>query len=193
MSRYEVLLLLHIAAVIAWLGAALTLDVLMYRAERVRDRRAQLDLYAQMEWLANRLFIPSSLVVLVAGILLVLDGPWTFGQLWIVLGLAGYAASFVVGILYFKPESERIGTLVRDHGPDHPELDSRMHRMNVIGRVELGVLFLVVAVMVVKPTADDMWTLVILAAAAALTLAAGARSFVRARHETVAEPIPEPR
>jgi hypothetical protein len=37
------------------------------------------------------------LTVVVCGILMVVDGPWDFGALWIVLGLAGYAATFVTG------------------------------------------------------------------------------------------------
>lgn len=40
--------------------------------------------------LANTIFIPSSLLVFVFGIWLTIEGPWSFGDLWIVLGLVGY-------------------------------------------------------------------------------------------------------
>ena len=38
MSRYELLLFLHIAAAIIWLGAAFTLQALIFRAERANDQ-----------------------------------------------------------------------------------------------------------------------------------------------------------
>ena len=176
MTRYDVLLFVHIAAAIVWLGAAFTIDALMYRAERAHDRVAQLGLYAQMEWLANGVFIPSSLAVLGFGIALVLDSPWSFGQLWIILGLVGYAVSFGVGILYFKPEGARIHALVEQHGPQHAEVARRARRIDVVSRIELVILFLVVADMSLKPTADDVGTLIVGAVIIAAAVALGARA-----------------
>ncbi len=179
MTRYELLLFLHVAAAIIWLGAAFTLDLLVYRGERSRDRGAQLAIYMHMEWLATRLFIPSSFAVLVFGIVLVADSPWSFSQLWIVFGLIGYLVSFGMGIGYFKPEGERIGAIVEAKGPDAPELNARIRRMNAFGRFELLVLFLVVGAMVAKPTGSDGWTLAIgaavLIAGLVLTLRTAAR------------------
>ena len=72
-------------------------------------------LFGQSEWLATRVFIPVSLIVVVAGILLVIEGPWAFDQLWVLLGLAGFAATFLTGLLVIKPDSERIAAdLARD-------------------------------------------------------------------------------
>ena len=31
------------------------------------------------------------MLVLILGVLLTIEGPWSFGDLWIVLGLVGYA------------------------------------------------------------------------------------------------------
>jgi uncharacterized membrane protein len=178
-SRYELLLSLHIVAAIIWLGAAFMLDLLVYRAEKARDRARELSMYADMEWLANRVFIPSALAVLLFGVLLVIAGPWTFGSLWIILGLTGYGASFLVGVLYFKPEGERIGSLVERHGLHHPELDRRLHRVGVVSRMEIGILFLVVGVMAVKPTVNDVWTLAIGAAVVVAVFALGGRALLR--------------
>ena len=112
---------------------------------------------------------------MVLGVLLVLEGPWSFDQLWIVLALLGWLVSFLLGILYFKPEGERIGALVEDRGPADAEVDRRIHRLNVTDRVQLTILFLVVGDMVLKPTGDDAGLLVggalILAAALALAMA----------------------
>lgn len=186
LTRYELFLFLHVAAAIIWLGAGFTLDLLVYRGERSRDRGAQLAVYMHMEWLATRLFIPSSLAVLLFGIVLVADSPWSFSQLWIVLGLIGYLVSFGMGIGYFKPEGERIGAIVEEKGPDAPELDARIRRLNAFGRFELLVLFLVVVVMVAKPTSGDAWTLAIGAAILAAGLALTLRTVARGATETAA-------
>jgi hypothetical protein len=48
-----------------------------------------------------RLFVPASLTVVVFGIAMVIESDaWTFDYLWIVLGLVGYAATFVTGFFF---------------------------------------------------------------------------------------------
>jgi hypothetical protein len=91
-----------------------------------------------------------------------------------VLGLAGYAFSFFLGLLFLGPESGRIAKLIETHGPVHEAVTGRIARILAVSRFELGVLFAVVLDMTVKPTADDGWlyvlALVIMAEAAALAL-----------------------
>jgi hypothetical protein len=41
-----------------------------------------------------RLFIPSGVLTLVFGVRLVFEGPWSFGDLWILVGLAGWIAAW---------------------------------------------------------------------------------------------------
>jgi hypothetical protein len=47
----------------------------------------------------------------VLGILLVIEGPWSFGQLWIVLGLVGFALTFATGIAIAKPRADAISRI----------------------------------------------------------------------------------
>jgi uncharacterized membrane protein len=172
MTRYELLTFLHIAAAIVWLGAGFLIAVLVFGAERAGDREKAAGHHRDVGWLAPRLFIPASLAVLVFGVLLVIDGPWEFDQLWIQIAIGGWAASFLLGILYFKPEGERIGAIAEERGPADPELVGRLHRVNVIDRVQLTILFVVLADMVIKPTSQDsgavVWFAVIVAAAIVL-------------------------
>jgi uncharacterized membrane protein len=175
-SRYELLLFLHIAAATIWLGAALTVQLLIYRAERAADPASMQVTGDGANWLATRLFIPASLSVLVLGVLLVLDGPWGFDELWILLGLAGYAASFLVGILYFKPEGERISEAIAARGPGDPDVRRRLRRITVVSWLELVILFLVLADMALKPTSDDAGTLLVGAAILVLAAVVAARS-----------------
>lgn len=191
MSLYELLLFLHVASAIIWIGAGFVLAVLVFGAERAKDLLKEAGYMRDIEWLAPRLFIPSSLATLLLGILVVIEGPWSFGSLWIVLGLAGWAASFLVGILYFKPEGERIADLVEKHGPESPEADRRLKRLNVMDRIQLTLLVLVVANMVIKPTGDDVGLLVALAAifGAAGVLGAVAIRRYEAPPDVAAEPV----
>jgi uncharacterized membrane protein len=175
MTRYDAYLTLHVIAAIIWLGAGFTVFLLSQRAQRSPDPAEGGRLAAISDWLAPRLFIPASLSVLVLGLLMVVDGPWSFDTLWIVLGLVGYAASFLTGILFLKPESERISAAVAEHGPTSPQARRHMRRIEIVGRIELAILFAVVVDMVAKPTADDGWLLaggaVALAAVAVVAVA----------------------
>jgi uncharacterized membrane protein len=188
MSYYEVLLFLHITAAIVWIGGAIALQFLVVRAQATRDGAFMQALGASSEWLAQRLFIPSSLAVLVLGILLTIEGPWTFDTLWVDLGLAGFAVSFLVGILFLKPEGERIGEAIAAHGPASGEARFRIKRINVVQRVELVILVLVVGTMALKPTGDDTGTLVLLAVLVAAAVAVGAWS-VRSTGAADAPPV----
>ncbi len=179
MSGYDLLVFLHVSAAIVWLGAGFVLAVLVFGAERSGERGREAGYHRDVGWLAPRLYIPASVSTLVLGILLVLDEEaWSFDQLWITIGLAGWLVSFGLGFFYFRPEGERIGELAAQHGPDHPELGQRLHRLNVIDRLQLVLLFLMVADMVIKPTGDDSGTLVAgaaILAAATLWAAAAVR------------------
>lgn len=181
MTRYEIFLFLHVAAAIVWLGGAMVIQLFAFRAERASDPMEMHRVASDAEWLAIRLFVPSSLAVLVFGIVLVLDGPWGFDQLWIVLGLVGYAFSFLLGILFLSPESGRIARLIETHGPTHEAVTNRISRILAVSRFELAILFAVVLDMTLKPTGDDAWFYVLAAAIVAGGAALLLRSYRRSR------------
>src|SRR4051812_6538231 len=109
MTLYEFLLFIHIGATVIWVGAGLAQLVIGQRYHRDGDRAAIQRFLADQEWLAQRVFIPASLTVVVLGIALVIQSDaWTFGYLWIVIGLIGFATPFVTGLFMIKPTSERI-------------------------------------------------------------------------------------
>jgi uncharacterized membrane protein len=159
MSYYEILLFLHIAAAVVWLGSGFFLQMLIFRAEASDDGGLKSGIASNSGWMAQRIFIPASLLVLILGILLTIEGPWSFGDLWIVLGLVGYAMSFLIGILFLEPEGKRIHKAME--AGDHEAAAFRIRRINAVSRIELTVLYLVVAAMALKPTGDDTGTLVL--------------------------------
>lgn len=171
MTLYELLLFIHIFATVVWVGAGLLSLVLAISYDRESDEGAIRRFLVDQERLAPRLFIPASLTVVVMGIALVIESDaWGFDQLWIVLGLLGFAATFVTGLFMLKPESERIGAAMeREGGRLTPELRVAIRKLIVKARVDQVVLALVIFNMVVKPTGDDPAVLI----AMALVLVAG--------------------
>jgi hypothetical protein len=87
--------------------------------------------------------------VLVFGVLLVIEGPWSFDTTWVILGLVGYAFSFLVGILYLSPESGRIEKALTAGALT--EAQARIARITLVSRIELLVLFVVAVDMTTKP------------------------------------------
>ena len=151
MNRYEWLLFFHIAAAIVWLGGGVAIQVLAIRANRTDDPARMTTIAHEAEWFGTRIFLPSSLLVLVLGIILTIDGPWDFGQTWIILALIGYGLSFLTGAAFLGPESGRIGKLLAAEGPDSPAVRARIQRIFLVSRIELVLLYLIVLDMVVKP------------------------------------------
>jgi uncharacterized membrane protein len=150
-NRYEWVLFFHIAAAIVWLGGGVAIQVLAIRANRSDDPARGIAIAHEAEWFGTRIALPSSLSVLVLGIILTIDGPWDFGQMWIVLALIGFGLSFVTGAAFLGPESGRIGKLLAIEGPESPAVRARIQRIFLVSRIELVLLYLIVLDMVIKP------------------------------------------
>ena len=100
MSFYDLLLYLHVLAVIVWIGGAFAVQVLAIRADRSDDPARMAAIAKDAEWLGLRVFTGAGLLVFVLGVLLVLEGPLLFWHLWVSLGIAAYALSFLTGLLF---------------------------------------------------------------------------------------------
>ena len=177
MTLYELLLLLHVIAAITWVGAATTYFLLELRTDLSGDVEREASQNDDADWLAPRLFIPAAVGTLIFGILAAMEGDWDFGALWIVIGLAGFGVSFVTGIGYFEPEAKKLKAAVELHGAGNPEVRRRVANLKMVGRIELAVLYVVVASMVIKPTGEDgavIFVLVLILSAAAAGASRGA-------------------
>jgi uncharacterized membrane protein len=191
MTSYEFLFLLHIFTVIVWLGAGVTMDLLFLRAERTGNPADLGKTGEFQEWLVPRLFIPFGVLALVFGVLLVFDGPWSFGDLWILIGLVGWIAAWGVGFLVIRPQAEKMKEIVMQHGPTSSEARRQARLVAVFSRVQLLSLFLIVVDMVLKPTSDDPWTIGVLAAILVAAAAGGAWTMRKPLRE--AAPVGESR
>ena len=158
MSWYELLLFLHVATAVIWVGGALMLLVLGYRYSKSDDPARMAAFGHDIDWVAKRVFIPSSLIAFVSGVWMVVDSDfWGFGDDWIVIGLLLYAVTFLAGLLFLGPESARVGQLADEGSPQAPP---RVVRLVFLARLDLVLLFLIIYVMTVKPGFDSEQMLV---------------------------------
>ena len=153
MNLYDFLKSVHVLAAVIWVGGAFTMQLLGSRAVSSRDPEKMAAFGQNAEWLGARVFMPASLIVLVFGVWAVFEGSWSWGDFWILWGLAGIVFSAVVGATYLGPESAKIGALSAQRGAEDSEVVRRRDRLVLVSRIELVILLSVVLVMVAKPGA----------------------------------------
>jgi uncharacterized membrane protein len=150
-TLYEWLLSFHILFAAIWIGGSLMLQALYLRIRRTTPERV-MDFFGDVEVVATRVFIPSSLILVLLGFWLLSETPaYEFDQTWVHLALAVFVASFLTGAGFIGPESGRITKLAEERGAADDEVQRRVARVLTISRVELLFLILVILDMVVKP------------------------------------------
>lgn len=159
MSWYEFLLFLHITAAVIWLGGAFTFQTYGAAVRRGGDPEEIARFAGRAGVLGERMFIPASLVVVLAGVGLMIEGSWAWGRLWVIFALVTFAASFVTGLLVLSPLAKKIPAA----GPTTAEGQALIGRLFTILRVDLVYMYAILFAMAVKPTSDDGWTIAIAA------------------------------
>ncbi len=169
LTWFNFLLFVHLAAVTIWLGGAAAIQFFALRALGSDDPVRTAAFAADTEWIGMRVFLPASLLVVVAGILMVVDSDfYGFGDDWVVIALVLFAVTFFAGLLFFGPESGRISKLIEAEGPTAPVVQARVRRILALSRADLVLLYLVLYDMVLKPEFGDGWFWVGVLVAAAL-------------------------
>ncbi|AZO27412.1 MULTISPECIES: DUF2269 family protein [Mesorhizobium] len=168
MDWYSIVKFLHVVSAILWVGGGFVLFLLGVLAERAGKIEDKLQAMRASGQLGGRFFAPMSLLTLIFG--LVMCGFWVgFSELWIVIGLVGYATTFSIGMLVFKPTGERMGAMVAKEGVT-PAVLAIGQRMMSWARFDYAVMLVIIADMVLKPAMHDIGIL----AGMALVIAVGA-------------------
>jgi uncharacterized membrane protein len=147
---YELWLFLHLSAVALWIGGGVAVQIFVALAKASGDPARSAAVGKDTGVVVRWVFIPSSLVVLLSGILLVNEGNWDWDQWFIVLGLIGWAAVAVTAFGYLGRALKSVGMRMATEGPS-PALGAEMSRLIIVARVVILVLFAILFVMVVKP------------------------------------------
>jgi uncharacterized membrane protein len=100
-TLYDWLLFLHVLAAMVWVGGGVMLAVIAARVLRDPDPGAVGRFTGSLRVIGPLVLAPATLAVLGLGVGLVIDtDAWDFGQLWVQLGLALFAAAFLIGAVW---------------------------------------------------------------------------------------------
>jgi uncharacterized membrane protein len=157
MTWYTFFKWIHVAAAATWVGGAVMIQAYAFRILRTDDGKRQADFAKDTEVVSMRLFIPTTWVLLLAAIAMMINLHWSWGQNWIVFGLIAWTLSFVIGAGFLGPEGGRIAAIIEQHGPESPLAKARISRILMVSRAELVVLLTVIWNMVVKPAGMGGW------------------------------------
>lgn len=148
---YEFLLTIHVLAAVIWVGGGIAMHILGRRVLKRNDPQEIYKFSGEVNTVALRLYAPTSLVLLVAGILLVNEAGYEFSQAWISIGFLGWAVSFLVGIGYYGPQDKKLQALVAADGPTAPGVVANVRQALIVNSIEILILVLVVIAMTTKP------------------------------------------
>jgi uncharacterized membrane protein len=97
-TLYDWLLLGHIVAAMVWLGGGVVLAAFAVLTLRAGEATALQRFVAGLRVIGPAVLAPATITTFGLGAWLVLDGAaWHFGQAWVLLALALFAAAVVVG------------------------------------------------------------------------------------------------
>jgi len=150
-ATFNVYKMIHVVAAVIWVGGGAMLAVLALITERENDPRALAALGHKVEFIATRVFIPSSLVVLLFGILMMVKGDLDWGQFWVIVGLVGFAATFLTGIAFLSPQTKKFNAFAEEKGAEAPETQAALQKLLLVARFDVALLLLIVADMAAKP------------------------------------------
>jgi uncharacterized membrane protein len=190
MTWYTFFKSVHVITAVIWVGGAAMIQAYAFRILGTGDGRRQADFAKDTEVVGMRVFMPTSLILFLAAIGMMVNLGWSWSQNWIVLGVIAFGLSFALGAGFLGPEGGRIAALIEQEGPDSPAVQARIRRILTISRCELIVLLTVIVNMVVKPVGQNGWFWGILVAML-LGIAAVLAFYVRGAPEQVPVPAPE--
>ena len=87
------------------------------------------------------------------GIAMMINTNWGWGHFWVIVGLIGYAATFVTGIAVLSPLAKQIDASAEENGPEHPTTLALIDRIIMLARIDVALLLVVVIDMITKPFA----------------------------------------
>ena len=153
MSLAEVLKLVHIVAVIVWVGGSFMLIVLFELTRRSSDEAAVLGLSRVGESVGKFVFNPAGILALAAGIWLVIEADFEFSEAWISIGFLGVILSAALGMAFYPKALQRLQAGIDEGGLGGAQSVAALDRLRMVSSAEFLLLIIVVWAMVAKPGA----------------------------------------
>jgi uncharacterized membrane protein len=148
---YELYLAAHILAAVLWVGGGVSVHVLGRWVAREGDPERMVAFNRDAVKLGNVFYAPLAIVLIVAGVLLVEEVGYGYGDLWITLGFLGWLFSLVVGLGFYPQQSRSIEAAIGAEGVTSDVAQAGIRRVLLVNAIEITVLMLVVIDMAIKP------------------------------------------
>jgi uncharacterized membrane protein len=148
---YGILLFVHLTSIVAWVGGGIMLEVIIEKAVASNDASRVKGLADDAETLGQRFFGPSSGIALLAGVWLVFEGGWGWGQPFVWAGLIGFALSTILGFGILVPTGKKVQEGLAAPGAALDSVRGEIVRLRNISRLDTLVLIVVIFFMTVKP------------------------------------------
>lgn len=149
---YKIFVYIHVLSAMAWVGGAFILNLIGTRVSRSSDPDELPKFGRQVEFFGLRYFLPISIIVFVAGLVMVTQR-WSFSQPWISLAMLLWIVSALLGALYIGPRSKKVAELFEAKGATSPEARTASARLFMTARIDLVLFLVIVGLMVWKPGA----------------------------------------
>ena len=149
---YEALKYIHILAAMVWVGGAFFTQMLAIKVTRSGDTADLARTGRDLAIVGGRVFPLASIILLIAGILMVLQR-WSFSQAWVAVALVLWVVSLLAGVLYIGPRAAAVGKQFAAEGPSSVAARAGMARLFLVSRLELVSFAVIVFLMVFKPGA----------------------------------------
>jgi uncharacterized membrane protein len=150
---YEFLLAIHLLCAVIWAGGGVSVHVLgrwtLKRGDP--DQIVTFNRDAMKIW--NVLYPPLAIILIIAGVLLIEEVGYSYGDLWITLGFVGWLISLVLAIGFYAGQGRKVEAAVAAGGAAAPEAQAGIRRILMVNSIEITILLLVVVDMAVKPGA----------------------------------------
>ncbi|MGN6694357.1 MAG: hypothetical protein ACTHN0_09275 [Aquihabitans sp.] len=116
MTYRNVLLVVHIAAAAAWLGANLVQLALTPQFAK-RGGEAAASWFEATSWLGKRYYNLAGIVLALTGILLVQETAYDWSAGFVAVGIVVIVIGAVMGVAFFAPEGDRLAAASRAGEP----------------------------------------------------------------------------
>jgi uncharacterized membrane protein len=148
---YELYLAVHILCAVLWVGGGVSVHILGRWIAREGDPERMVAFNRDAVKLGNVFYAPLALILIVAGVLLVEEVGYGYGDLWITLGFLGWLFSLALGLGFYPQQSRKIDAAVAAGGPTSADAQTGIRRVLLFNSIEITVLVLVVIDMAIKP------------------------------------------
>jgi uncharacterized membrane protein len=150
-TTYEWFKAAHVLAVVMWVGGGVMLTLLALMTIALRDPVHLAQFAKQAAFLGGTYFPPLSLMVVGFGFGMVENADLGYDPTWIQIGIAGWAASFVLGAGYLGPHAKTLAKLLEERDPADAGVQDLIKRILFVARLDSVLLLFMTFDMVAKP------------------------------------------